>query len=452
MKHAAKEQTLKKKQRQIKRLKVLIVLFFIVLAVTAITIYRDYQARPGILENVWITERGADYITISWEKVRNVNRYVVMYDGKTSEVSGRRDKVTIRDLEENRPYEFSVRADSRERKGFEPVTVSARTKKSTHIEGEDVQTKFANRQVDLKQTAETEVTYEPGYGYTVTPEGKIVFTRTGEIKITAVTEETEEYASVSKEITVNVLETVYDDPAGSSPHIFYELDKNNCECVMTVDGDEVVKFPQSFAYHDGEYILSFINKAEDNQRIIVYGDQKNVYEPEVDLGHANGLTTADGVCYSVRGGNSTKCIVFDAPSSNYGSFDLDFSASGIAYDQKTSMFFTSSRKDLAAYDSNFNLVKDITPIKRRTTYYVQDCGAYDGILMHCVSGEDTQQTNYIDFYDMETEKYLGSAECELNEIESLIVDDEGYIEVVCIGEQSISYIWKTPINIKNLCE
>ena len=50
MKHAKPEASKKKKRKR--RLKELLVLFFLTLALTAVTIYRDYEARPGFLEKV----------------------------------------------------------------------------------------------------------------------------------------------------------------------------------------------------------------------------------------------------------------------------------------------------------------------------------------------------------------------------------------------------------------
>ncbi len=443
------KQTRKRRKRQLKVLSVLLVL---ALAGTALTIYRDYNARPGFLEKVWISERGADFITVAWEKVRNVNKYVVMYDGKTVEASGQKSKVKITGLNEDTYYEFSVRADSKERKGFETLTAKAKTKKTQHIVGETEQMKFLNTPVDLKQTAETPVSYLPGNGYTVTDDGLVVFTKPGKITVTATTDENEEYVSASKEITVEVLDTVDVDAAGAKPHIFYKLNSDNCELVMTISGAGEAIYPQSFAVSDGKYITSFVNKGNTEQRIIVFGDKRTAYEPETDLGHANGLTVADGYCYSVRGGSSAECVTFDPSNKDYGSFDLAHDASGIAYDEKNDMFYTSSRKGLTAYDGHFNVVNNVGRVSRKSTYYVQDCGAYGGILLHGVSGSDPQGINYIDFYDMKNSRYLGSAECDLNEIESVLVDDEGYIELLCYNKTSKNSIWKTPINMKMLCD
>ena len=449
MKHAAKEPDTTKEQIRLHRLKLGIGLFLLFLILASAVGYIEYRIRPGRLEKIWVSERGSDHLTVSWKKARNVNRYVVMCGNKIVVANGRKDSAAIDGLKENTDYEISVRADSEKREGRKVLTVSAKTKKATHITGEDIQTKLSNRPVDLMQTAETPVTYKPGDGYTVTPENKVVFSVPGEIKVTAVSEETDEYASVSREITVNVLDSVYVDPEGAEPHYFYEIGKDNCECVMVIQGTEDSVYPQAFVYLNDMYIVTFIKS---KQRIITFGNEKNVYEPGTDLGHANGLTEVNGKCYLVRGDGSKTCTTFDPPNSNYNSFELAYGASGIAYDAKDAKFFTSAKNILAAYDSNFNVLGSMAPISRSTAYYVQDCGAYGGILMHCVSGEDAQGTNYIDFYDMNSSKYLGSVRCELNEIESLIVDDEGFIELLCIGDWPNSYIWKTPINIMKICE
>ena len=446
-KHARKGKS--KKEKRLHQLKILLIIFVVVLAAAVITVYRDYQARPGFLEEVWIAERGADHITVEWKKVRNVNKYVVTYDGKTIEVPGKNKGVIVKGLRENTDYEFSVRADSKKRQGFEAITVKGRTKKATHIQAEADQVKFANWPSDLHLSAETAVTILPGDGYTVNDDGKIIFTKSGTVKVKAKTEETAVYGSAEKEIPVNVLDTVNVKASGAKPHIFYKLDQSNCETVMTVKGTSDAKIPQSFTYVDGKYLVIYVTG--EIQRIITYGDKRKVYEPESDLGHANGLTLADGRCYSVRG-NSRTCTVFDPPNSNFGYFELKRSASGIAYDETNGMFYTSQVGTQTAYDSSFNEVNHFGRIKRKGKSYCQDCGAYGGIMMHLVSGDKFIYTNYIDFYDMLNGKYLGSIECELSELESIIVDDEGFIELLCNDKGLKDRIWKTPVNIKKICD
>ena len=453
MKHAKKiSQAKKKRIKQKKRLKVLLILLVFAMAGAAITVYRDYHARPGFLEKIWISDRGADYITVAWERPRNVYKYVVTYNGETIKVSGRKKNVKITGLAEDTDYKITVRADSREREGFEALAAEAATKKFSHITGESSFTKAAYRPVDLKQTAETSITYVQGNGYKVNDDGRIIFTQPGKVTVTAKTEETEEYASVSKDITVNVLDTIDADIEGARPHIFYKLDTNNCERVKTINGIDDIIGPQSYAYSHNRYIVGYISKGDAAQRLIVFGDKKTIYEPKMSIGHANGMTIANGLCYSVRGGSSRTCISFDMENNNYGSFELPHYASGIAYDEEQKMFYTTQATCMVVYDSSFNIVDQFERIRHTKKDYCQDCGAYDGIMMHCVSGEGYKGTNYIDFYDVKNHKYLGSAECELSEVESIIVDDEGYVELLCNITGLNDYIWKTPINMNQLFE
>lgn len=446
--HKKKKKRSKKRKRQLKHLKTLLILLIIAIAGAGITIYRDYQARPGFLEKIWISDRGADYITVAWERPRNVYRYIVTYNGETVNVSGRRKNVKLTGLDADTEYKISVRADSKKREGFEELEEHAKTKKIQTIDGDAPEMCFANRPVDFKQTAQTTLTYVSGKSYTVTEDGKIVFTGGGEITVTATAAETEEYAAATKEIKVEVLDTVNVDAAEAAPHIFYKLNSSNCGYVMTITGTKEASIPQAFTRYNGKYLITYITK--ENQRLVSYGNGKEVYTPEQPIGHANGITIANGKCYLVEG-YSAKCTTFDPPNSNYSSFELPASTSGIAYDEINNMFYTSAKKGLTVYDGNFNYVKNVGIISRKNAYYVQDSAAYGEIMMHCISGADFFGTNYIDFYNMSSGTYLGSIECQLGEIESILVDEEGYIELLCNVKGSQDNIWKTPINMRMLC-
>lgn len=438
-----------KRKRRKKQLKVLLILLILAIAGTAVTIYRDYEARPGFLEKVWISERGGDYLTVAWERPRNVSKFVVTCNGKTIEVNGRKKEAKVKDLKEDTFYTISVRADSKEREGFESLKAQSKTKKFAWISGKTKFTKFANRPIDLHQTAKTPITFTAADGSITRQYDKVVFNKSGKIKVLARTEETDEYASTTKEITVKVLDTVNTDAGSAQPHVFYKLDKNNCKCVRVITGTDEVVYPQAFVKYGDNYLVTYIKG--DQQRLITFGSGKTVEEPELDLGHANGLTLVDGRCYMVEG-YSGKCTSFDLDNTNYDSFELPYAASGIAYDDSTDMFYTSSRKRLVAYDRYFNEISQIGLVNRRDEFYVQDICAYGGLMLHGVSGSDEQGTNYIDFYDMTQGTYLGTIECELNEIESLLVDDEGYIEIMSNARGDEDYIWKTPVNMKSLCE
>ena len=448
MKHAKK---INRRTRQKKLLNVLLAILAVVLVVLAVTIYRDYQARPGFLEKIWISDRGADYITVSWERPRNIYKYVITYNDKTISVSGMRKEMRLTNLEEDTDYTISVRADSHQRKGFKTLTEHARTKKKQSIAGDNTQMKFVNTLVDLRMDAETELTYLSSNKNMKIEGDKVMFTRPGKYIVTVKTSETSEYAAATKKITVNVLDSVNVDADGAAPHVFYRLNSDNCELKMSIRGVKEGNVPQSFEYLNGKYYVLYVVKGNKTQRIISFGGKKTVYKPKMDLGHSNGLTVADGTFYEVNG-RGPDGVSFDPSNKNYKSFSLPYNASGIAYDEMNQMFYTSQLNGMTTYDKNFNVVNHFGRIYRSGTHYAQDSAAYKGVLMHCVSGKDPYGLNYIDFYDMLHQKYMGSIECNLSEVESILVNDDGYLELLCNTKSNEDYIWKTPINVKMLLD
>ena len=83
---------------------------------------------------------------------------------------------------------------------------------------------------------------------------------------------------------------------------------------------------------------------------------------------------------------------------------------------------------------------------------MQDCEAYDGLLLNCVSGSSKHGTNYIDIYDMENARYIGTITCDLGEVESAIVNNEGFLEILTNSCGTSDYIWKTDFNIKKIAD
>lgn len=448
MKHAKKTD---KRKKQKKVINVLLLLLFVALFALGATLYRDYQARPGFLEKIWIADRGADYINVAWERPRNVYRYVIKYNDKTISVSGMRSEMRLTGLAEDTEYSISVRADSKKREGFDTLTETTRTKKIQNIAGEESQMKFANTLVDLKLNAETDLTILSENKNMKIMGDKVMFTKPGDYVVTVKTAESEDYVAAIKKIYVNVLDSVNVDAPGASPHIFYKLNKKNCELVTKISGAEGADIPQSFTYVDGKYVVLYSSKGDKIQRIISFGDEKTVTKPKVNLGHCNGFTVADDRYYEVKS-LGPGCVSFDKKFSDYKTFNLPYDASGIAYDEKSDMFFVSQYYNNTTYDRDFKVVNSFARISRNKKQYTQDCGAYRGIMMHCVSGENYIGTNYIDFYDMLHQKYLGSIECDMGEVESLIINDEGYMEILCNNKGAEDGIWKTPINMKMLID
>ena len=71
-------------------------------------------------------------------------------------------------------------------------------------------------------------------------------------------------------------------------------------------------------------------------------------------------------------------------------------------------------------------------------------------MFRCLSGSSKHGTNYIDLYDMKNGRYLGTFSCDLSEVESCIVDDDGFLEILSNNSSSTDYIWKTDLNINTL--
>ena len=71
-------------------------------------------------------------------------------------------------------------------------------------------------------------------------------------------------------------------------------------------------------------------------------------------------------------------------------------------------------------------------------------------MFRCLSGSSKHGTNYIDLYDMKKGRYLGTFTCDLSEVESCIVDKDGFLEILANNSSNTDYIWKTNINVNSL--
>ena len=68
-----------------------------------------------------------------------------------------------------------------------------------------------------------------------------------------------------------------------------------------------------------------------------------------------------------------------------------------------------------------------------------------------MSGPNKFGKNYLDVYRAKDGKYLGSIAVYLAEIESVIVNNDGYVEILSNhGGTYNEYIWKTPLNVKDM--
>jgi len=81
---------------------------------------------------------------------------------------------------------------------------------------------------------------------------------------------------------------------------------------------------------------------------------------------------------------------------------------------------------------------------------VQDCGAYNGFVFHGVTRGSNRFENYLDVYRARDGKYLGSIKVTMDEIESVVIGSDGYIQLLINTAQRTDYVWKTPLNVKDL--
>ena len=109
---------------------------------------------------------------------------------------------------------------------------------------------------------------------------------------------------------------------------------------------------------------------------------------------------------------------------------------------------------MAAYDisKGYKTVNTTGVVKHSGHTYTQDCGGYAGIMMRVLSGSNKHGTNYIDLYDMKNGAYLGSLSCDLSEVESCIVNKDGFLEILANNKSKTDYIWRTDINIETIGE
>ena len=83
----------------------------------------------------------------------------------------------------------------------------------------------------------------------------------------------------------------------------------------------------------------------------------------------------------------------------------------------------------------------------------QDIGGHGGIMLRCLSPNGNKHgINYIDLYDMRNGTYLGSFSCDLSEVESAIVNKDGFLEILANNTSGEDYIWRTDVNIETLAE
>ena len=454
---------------------VALILLFAALATTVVTAINHYKLYPGRVERDSICSpgRGSDYIIVGWDGTHNTDVYKVWYkenaaaeedtdaeeaSSEESRTEGEKEEtvlddswtaletdvpeITVNDLKKDTSYSFIIRADSKDKEG---VATAPRFTFSKPFR--------------LKADAETDLMYEssdPEVAVVDPETHEINITGEGEAEITVTAKSSTEYESASKVVELKVIDSYAVSAGGASAHIIYHLDPDNCEVVKKITGADGAVIPQGLGYTGDKYIVSY-GMGSPN-RIISFdvdGDGKSVSVPKVSMGHPNGFTYANenGRCYCVKGWTS-KAYTYEPTSNSYGSVNLSYGCSGIGYDRKEKLLYTCSRTAMVAYDisDGYSVKHRCGVVKHSGTVYTQDCGGHAGIMLRCLSGSSKHGTNYIDLYDMKNGRYLGTFSCDLSEVESCIVDNDGFLEILANNSGSEDYIWKTDLNIETLGE
>ena len=458
------------------------VVIMLAVTVAGIVLYDHYHEYPGKVERdtVTIADRGSDYITLKWEQPHNVDEYKVYFreydpeagekeiedsingkqpDSSWTTVSTADGEIRVDGLKENTKYSFVVRGDNSKHSGHPTEYRNFRTKKAQELRVDKNIAKFTfSEPFRIDPQASTKTTFRSDNEDVATVNeatGEVTIRGAGEANITITAEESKEYEGSSEVVNLLVLDSEPVASAGASARVIYWLDADNCELVKTITGAGGADVPQGLAYTGDKYIVSYGMGNPD--RIISFdvdGDGKEVSVPGLALGHPNGLAYSDvkGLCYCVKGYTS-RAVTYDPETGEYDAMNFAYGCSGVGYDRKNKWLYTSSYTMMTAYDAeDYSVLHTTRRVSHSGAIYTQDCGGHGGILMHCVSGSNKHGTNYIDLYDMENGRYLGSFGCDLSEVESVIVDDEGFLEIMANNTSGTDYIWKTGINIDSLSE
>ena len=484
--------------KRIRRFSYALVLLFAVFTLATVMAFKHYRLYPGKVERDSLSSpgRGSDYIVVSWDEPHSTDRYKVWVkeyalvkedlakaeaeaeqDGDKEKDEGERPavvpddswlefdtavpEITVKDLKPGTSYTFIVRGDNENKEGVATYPKNFKTKKSQKIKVKKKSvTKFTcSKPFRLNVAAETDLVYESSDTNVadVDPEtNEIIITGEGEAEITVTARSSVEFESAKKTVDLKVIDATPVEAGGATPNVIYHLDPDNCEIVMAVTGADGAVVPQGLAYTGDKYIIAY-GMGSPN-RIISFDiddDIKEISTPTVSMGHPNGFTYANenGRCYCVRGWTS-KAYTYEPTSDTYGTINLSYGCSGIAYDRKEKLLYTCSRTAMVAYDisDGYSVKYKCGVVKHSGTVYTQDCGGHAGIMLRCLSGADKHGINYIDLYDMKNGKYLGTLTCDLSEVESCIVDDEGFLEILANNSSNEDYIWKTDLNIDTLGE
>ena len=453
----------------------LLALFLFALGVMIFLVYEHYVSYPGVVDrdSIKLIDRGIDYVTLSWDETRNADGYNVYYkqtdslnleekivmDSTWDSVRVTSTEVKLEGLQEGLTYAIAVKSEKDGNMAESTLGKRFTTQKTQTIKIDEQLIKFSSsKPFKLDAEAMTEMVYETEENdvlHVDAETGNIVIDGPGTADVTIKAKETWTYAGSSKTVEITVLDAYPVPASGARPHSIYQVSADNCEAYLAVEGAGGADVPQGMAYTGEKYMVCFGMYGP--TRIVNYdtdGSNREVIVPGVSLGHPNGFTFNPDKewCYCVRG-NSNKCAIYDVANGDFWTINMPVGCSGVGYDKERKKLYTSARGSLVSYDpESLSVENRFRRVSRSGHEYMQDCEACDGLLLNCVSGSSLHGTNYIDIYDMENARYIGTITCDLGEVESAIVNEEGYLEILSNSSSRNDYIWKTDLNIKKIAE
>lgn len=455
-----------------KHIKKEVAILLALLLVFVVVAIKNYSQRVEILreKDVKVVERTASDIQLNWKAHDKIEKYIVYYKRTGNEYTkwhkntydntSNQEQIEcdIADLKEGTLYSVVIKTHNDIDKEFKSNVMRFSTKKKQKIKAQKAITTITSaKKINIDAEAKTKIKYKSENKNVITVnektgKAKIKKSGTAVVKLTA--EEDNDYVKATKKIKITVLDIK--TKKDTSVHIAYSLNSNNCKVVKKISGSGSIQIPQGLGYTGKKYIVAY--GMSGSQRIIsfeVKGKGKSVSVPKIALGHPNGFTYSKktGLCYCVKGWSSG-AVTYNPKTGKYGRMSFSYGCSGVAYDRKDECFYTSARNAIRKYsgDGKYKHQKMASVARHSGKVYTQDCGGHAGIAFHCLSGASKHGTNYIDLYDMRKGQYIGTLKCELSEVESAIVDKDGYLEILSNRTSSTDYIYKTPINIEQLAE
>ena len=241
---------------------------------------------------------------------------------------------------------------------------------------------------------------------------------------------------------------------GGRARVVYTFNTSNCKKLFSIKGYKKAKVPQGMTFTGSEYYILYGMSA--GQSIVTYsasGRRLSASKFSFSIGHPNGITwdPVTRMCYIFKG-NTKKFFTWNPATGRYGKSKVPYSSSGIAYDNATNTLYATSKTGIRAYsaDGNFTHQRLFSRCNHGIFHYIQDCGAAEGFIFHGISGSNKKKTNYLDIYRAADGAYLGSIKITIGEIESAVVGNDGFLQLLINTSGEKDYVWKTPLNINEL--